>query len=92
MANISPKQFGPPTKSVPMPTKPPGGGFKPSGMRSVPMPTKPPGGSFGRVGPTPVPMPTKPPGMKGMIGGTNRSVPMPTKPPSGGFKPKVLGP
>jgi hypothetical protein len=52
-----------------MPTKPPGSGFKPSGMRSVPMPTKPPGMK----------------GMIGMIGGTNRSVPMPTKPPSGGF-------
>ena len=62
MANISPKQFGPPTKSVPMPTKPPGGGFKPSGMRSVPMPTKPPG-MKGMIGGTKrsVPMPTKPP-------------------------------
>ena len=62
MGNISPKQFGPPTKSVPMPTKPPGGGFKPSGMRSVPMPTKPPG-MKGMIGGTnrSVPMPTKPP-------------------------------
>jgi hypothetical protein len=63
MANISPKQFGPPTKSVPMPTKPPGGGFKPSGMRSVPMPTKPPGMKGMITGGTnrSVPMPTKPP-------------------------------
>jgi hypothetical protein len=63
MSNISPKQFGPPTKSVPMPTKPPGGGFKPSGMRSVPMPTKPPGMKGMITGGTKrsVPMPTKPP-------------------------------
>jgi hypothetical protein len=63
MSNISPKQFGPPTKSVPMPTKPPGGGFKPSGMRSVPMPTKPPGMKGMITGGTnrSVPMPTKPP-------------------------------
>jgi hypothetical protein len=71
MSNISPKQFGPPTKSVPMPTKPPG-------MKGMI------GGTGGTN--RSVPMPTKPPGMKGMItGGTNRSVPMPTKPPSGGF-------
>jgi hypothetical protein len=61
--NISSRQFGPPTKSVPMPTKPPGGGFKPSGMRSVPMPTKPPGMQGMITGGTnrSVPMPTKPP-------------------------------
>ena len=46
-----------------MPTKPPGGGFKPSGMRSVPMPTKPPGMQGMITGGTnrSVPMPTKPP-------------------------------
>jgi hypothetical protein len=48
MSNISPRQFGPPTKSVPMPTKPPGmkGMIFGGTNRSVPMPTKPPGGGF----------------------------------------------
>ena len=62
MSNISPRQFGPPTRSVPMPTKPPGGSFGRVGPTPVPMPTKPPG-MKGMIGGTnrSVPMPTKPP-------------------------------
>ena len=59
MANLSPKQFGSPTRSVPMPTQPPGGGFKRVGPTPVPMPTQPPGGGFSPSGIHPAPMPTK---------------------------------
>jgi hypothetical protein len=63
MSNISPRQFGPPTRSVPMPTKPPGGSFGRVGPTPVPMPTKPPGMKGMITGGTnrSVPMPTKPP-------------------------------
>ena len=64
IGNLSPKQFSPPTRSVPMPSTVGSFGSGSSGSRPVPMPTKPPGMQGMITGGTnrSVPMPTKPPG------------------------------